>query len=203
MRLHKKTPYGLMVEDIVKRGDYVDPHLFGQMVKEKITQMSLEKKPFIIDGFGRTLNDMQLLADTLEELKLSSLTFVLLFNAEDEICAKRISGRLVCTDCHQVYNTKNSVVQVGDTCQKCQRGTLQERMNDTYAVIQKRLVQYREKIEPVYKTSLKIFPHILFDSGQESSICLEFYERLLFDLSAHEGTLSNFTERFSPEKSSN
>ncbi|MBS0626642.1 MAG: nucleoside monophosphate kinase [Verrucomicrobia bacterium] len=192
----KKTPFGLEVEEIVKRGDYVDPVVFCRKMKDQITVLSAEGKPLIIDGFGRTLNDMKVLVDTIFELQLNDDTLVLFFDAEDGICKERISGRLVCNDCHHVYSTKDQAFQVGDLCLSCGTGVLQERINDTLQVINKRMEDYRSNSEKNYKKSLDFFPGVFFDSGQESSVCIKFYQEILNQIKDHQGNAKTFVAKF-------
>ena len=191
-----KTPFGLKVEEIVKRGEYVDPVIFCQMMKEKITSLCAEGNPLIVDGFGRTSEDMQVLVDTISSLQLADSTLVLFFDAEDAICKERISGRLVCNDCHHVYNTKHTPFHAGDSCLNCGVGVLQERINDTLQVINKRMADYRNSIEKSYKISLDFFPAIFFNSGQESAVCLNFYKELLTQIKDHEGDTKTFVTKF-------
>jgi adenylate kinase len=195
----KKTPFGLEVEEIVKRGDYVDPVIFCRKMKDEITVLSAEGKPLIIDGFGRTSDDMKVLTDTIFELQLNDDTLVLFFDAEDAICKERISGRLVCNDCHHVYSTKNQAFQVGDLCLSCGTGVLQERINDTLQVINKRMADYRSNIEKNYKISLDFFPGIFFNSGQESAVCMKFYQEILTQIKDHEGDAKTFITKFDQE----
>jgi adenylate kinase len=188
----KKTPYGTMVEEIVKRGDYVDRELLCKMINQKITEFTLEGKPFIIDGIGRSSEDMQSLFNILSELELSDRTLVLFLDADDNLCKERMSGRLVCNDCHFVYSSKYSRHYPRDACPNCQEGLLEERINDTALVIEKRIGYYREVIESNYKKSLEFFPAIFFNSGQDHSVCVEFYDALLAKLKAYEGELKDF-----------
>ena len=188
----KKTPYGLIVEAIVKRGDYVDRELLCQMINQKITELALEGKPFIIDGIGRSSEDMQALFSIMAELKLNDRTLVVFLDADDKVCQERMSSRLICNDCHFVYSSKCLRYCAGDLCPNCKEDFLEKRMNDTASVIEKRISYYREVIESNYKKSLEIFPAIFFNSGQESSECLKFYERLLEKLKNYEGDLIDF-----------
>lgn len=192
----KKTPFGLEVEEIVRRGGYVDPVVLSQMIKERIAILSAGGKPLIIDGYARTLDDMEVLVDTISKLQLYDNTLVLFFDAEDHICKERISGRLVCNDCHHVYSTKNGAFLAGDPCLNCGTGVLEERINDTIQVINKRMVDYRNSIEKSYRTSLDFFPAIFFNSGQESDVCVKFYKELLTQIKDHEGDAKTFVTKF-------
>ena len=189
-----KTPFGLIVEDIVKKGNYVDQTLFAQMMKEKIIALSSEGKPLIIDGYGRVPEDVQFLANTLSDLQLTDRTFVLFFDADDTICKERISGRIICNNCHHVYSTKNTSLHIGDFCLNCIKGILEERINDTPFVIEKRMLEYRKNIEKSYRTSFNFFPVLFFNSGQESLICKQFYQTLLTQIKNHEGDSKSFIQ---------
>lgn len=196
-----KTPFGVMIEDLVKRGDYVDRVLLAQIMKEKIADFSSKQTPFIVDGYGRNPEDIQVLVDATKELNLEDRTLVLFFDADDLICKERISGRMVCNQCDQVYNIKTTSLQLQDHCEKCKTGVLEERINDSLAVIEKRMLEYRRSIEKSYRLSLPFFPALFFNSGQEREVCFAFYENLLRQIKAHQGNSKTFVEVFDPSQS--
>ncbi|MEI8301333.1 MAG: hypothetical protein WCG10_07005 [Chlamydiota bacterium] len=162
------------------------------MINQKITELNLEGKPFIIDDIGRSPEDMQDLFNIMAELKLNDRTLVLFLDADDKLCQERMSSRLICNNCHFVYGSKCLRYSCGDLCPNCEEDFLEKRMNDTALVIEKRISYYREVIESNYKKSLEIFPAIFFNSGQESSECLKLYEDLLDTLKNYEGDLIDF-----------
>lgn len=177
-----KTPLGQIADEIVKRGDYIQPTIVYEMVKEKILFFCQERCPFIIDGFGKTTEDMQVLFEMLKEFQLDASTYVLFLNADDAICKERICGRIVCGECFSIFNTQTSQLTFGDSCPKCGQGWLQQRINDTPSVIEKRISQYRTEIEQNHKLSLDYFPGTIFDAGQDEVVCKQYYYSLLESL---------------------
>jgi adenylate kinase len=175
----RKTPLGRIAEDVVRKGEYLEPTIVWAMVKERIRLFCQENKPFIIDGFGKTAEDMEALFEMLKEFQVDSATFVLFLDADDTICKQRISGRLVCGECHSIYNTLISHLASGEKCPHCLEGFLEQRINDTTFVVEKRVGQYRESIEKNQKISLERFPSVVFDAGQDESTCKRFYQELL------------------------
>ena len=87
---------GLQLKNIIDEGKLVSDDIMINLIKDKLS--NLEGKPFILDGFPRTLNQ----AEALEDLLTLDYEVINLDLAEEEAVA-RILGRLTCT-CGKSYN---------------------------------------------------------------------------------------------------
>jgi adenylate kinase len=174
-----KTNLGIAIEETVKKGQYIDPAVMFQLVRERALQYALRNQSFIIDGYGRTADDGAKLRELIQELKAEAR--VLFLEASDRTCKERILGRLVCSSCNTIYNQQFGY-QIESACPHCQAGHLEVRLNDTEHVIEKRLKQYRLEIEPCYRSFLEDMPSISYNTERDFETIFVYYNSLLENL---------------------
>ena len=109
------SEFGLMLKNIIDEGKLVSDDIMIDLIKEKLN--NLEGKPFILDGFPRTLNQ----AIALESL-LDKEYEVIYLDLSEEEAVNRILGRLTCS-CGKSYNLnvdslKPKVEGICDGCGK-------------------------------------------------------------------------------------
>lgn len=107
------SAFGLQLKNIIDEGKLVSDDIMINLIKDKLN--NLEGRPFILDGFPRTLNQ----AKALEELLTKDYEVIYLDLSEEEAVA-RILGRLTCL-CGKSYNLnvdalKPKVEGVCDCC---------------------------------------------------------------------------------------
>jgi len=173
----KKTPIGLEIEEIVKKGNYIPKETMHSLIEAAILQFAAEKKPFIIDGFPRTEDSHHFLYDLLKRLNLVDSTMAVLIEANDTVCEERILNRQVCIDCNQVYNAVTAPSKLQNECDFC-HGALNTRINDTPEVIKKRIKEYREKISNLQETIFQTYKYQIFYANQPVKECLEKHSQL-------------------------
>ena len=89
---------GLEVKNIIDKGNLVSDELIVDIIKSKLTE--IKGKPFILDGFPRTLNQAKALDSIIDD---NYVVIYLELSKEDAI--KRIEGRLTCS-CGKSYNLR-------------------------------------------------------------------------------------------------
>ncbi len=104
---------GLQLKNIIDEGKLVSDDIMINLIKDKLS--NCEGKPFILDGFPRTLNQ----AEALEDLLTLDYEVIYLDLAEEEAVA-RILGRLTCT-CGKSYNLNVDALKpkVDGICDGC------------------------------------------------------------------------------------
>ena len=107
------SEFGLMLKNIIDEGKLVSDDIMIDLIKEKLN--NLEGKPFILDGFPRTLNQ----AIALESL-LDKEYEVIYLDLSEEEAVNRILGRLTCS-CGKSYNLNvdNLKPKVEGICDGC------------------------------------------------------------------------------------
>ena len=104
---------GMEVKNIIDKGELVSDVLIIKLVKDKLT--SLKGKPFILDGFPRTLNQ----AKSLDEI-LTDDYIVIYLDLDESEAINRITGRLTC-NCGKSYNVNIDKLKpkVDGICDNC------------------------------------------------------------------------------------
>ena len=104
---------GLEVKNIIDQGKLVSDELIIKLIQNKLDE--IKGKPFILDGFPRTLNQ----AISLDEL-IDDNYEVIYLDIDKETAIKRIEGRLTCS-CGASYNVNNEAFKpkVEGICDKC------------------------------------------------------------------------------------
>ena len=107
------SEFGLMLKNIIDEGKLVSDDIMIDLIKEKLN--NLEGKPFILDGFPRTLNQ----AMALESL-LDKEYEVIYLDLNEEEAVNRILGRLTCS-CGKSYNLNVEALKpkVDGICDGC------------------------------------------------------------------------------------
>jgi adenylate kinase len=117
--LADRTPLGAEAQRYLDSGDLVPDHLTTAMVRERLRQPDT-KNGFLLDGYPRTVSQMDDLAGILEETG-GTLDAVLEITADDDEIVRRL----------------------------LLRAQAEGRSDDTESVIRHRLQLYREETEPV------------------------------------------------------
>ena len=142
---------GREINDLISVGKLVSDELIIQLVSSKL-ESELKNRPFILDGFPRTLNQAQKLDEMLNNLHIDDVVVVYL-DVSLDILLKRVLGRVVCPDCKRSYNLDNPLLkpQVDNICDRC--GAILERRADdneeifkeryqTFLLSTKQIMQY-------------------------------------------------------------
>ncbi len=111
--INSGSKLGMDVKNIIDKGELVSDEIIIKLVAEKLA--SLKGKPFILDGFPRTLNQ----AIALEKIIDDNYVTIYLDLSEEEAIS-RITGRLTCS-CGKSYNInidslKPKIVGKCDAC---------------------------------------------------------------------------------------
>jgi len=134
-----------------KARDYMDS---GALVPDKIIiemmTKAIRKAPaagFLLDGFPRTVNQAVELAESLaaDEMKIN---VVLNLQIDDEVVAKRMTGRRSCPKCGAVYHIENLKPKVEGLCDN-DGVKLVQRPDDSPEVVANRLKTYHQQTEPL------------------------------------------------------
>ena len=111
--INSGSEIGAEVKNIIDKGELVSDDLIIKLVKDKLA--SLEGKPFILDGFPRTLNQ----AKSLDEI-LTDDYIVIYLDLDESEAINRITGRLTC-NCGKSYNVNIEELKpkVDGICDNC------------------------------------------------------------------------------------
>ena len=136
------SEFGLMLKNIIDEGKLVSDDIMIDLIKEKLN--NLEGKPFILDGFPRTLNQ----AIALESL-LDKEYEVIYLDLSEEEAVNRILGRLTCS-CGKSYNLNVEALKpkIDGICDGC-GSSLVKRRDDNADAFKVRYKSFIDNTKPL------------------------------------------------------
>jgi adenylate kinase len=140
-----ETELGRRAKEYMDRGDLVPDDVIIGVIAERIGSHEAEDG-FILDGFPRTVGQAEALEERMNELD-KRLTAAVLIEVGDDEVVRRLGGRRTCPNGH-VFHVEFDPPREEGVCDVC-GARLQIRDDDKPDVIKHRLVQYREKTEPL------------------------------------------------------
>jgi len=153
---------GLCREHVKKEGEHADYvkecELKGILTKDEITMELLKErlseedcqKGFVLDGFPRTIGQAKM---------MNEVDHILHFDCDEEILLKRLTGRLTCKECGNLFNLHGPLPEKEGKCDYCD-GDLMVRHDQKEHIVKERMNVYKEQTEPLldyYKDKIKKF----------------------------------------------
>ena len=140
------TELGKKAQSYMDSGALVPDEITVEMMADAISKAP--ESGFVLDGFPRTVNQAAKLDELLKALDSQKIDAVLNLKADDQVAARRITGRRSCPQCGAVYHIDNLRPKVEGICDN--DGTdLIQRPDDSPEVVAKRLKTYHLQTEPV------------------------------------------------------
>lgn len=138
---------GVQAKKHMDAGELVPDELVIGLLKNRLLQDDI-KAGFILDGYPRNLAQAESLHDLLNGLGLP-LDTALLIDVDLDVIMKRITGRLTCQDCGQMYNKFFSPPTAAGVCDKCGSENLGQRADDNEDTVRNRLEVYEKETKPL------------------------------------------------------
>ncbi len=139
----QKTSIGIKAQDYLKNGKLVPDSIVIEMVAGKIETGG----KYLLDGFPRTIEQAQGLAEMLKRVG-SSVDLVVFLTLPKEEAIRRMASRRTCTNCGEVYNTISRPTKTEGVCDKCSAQVVQ-REDDSEATAAKRLMVFEDLTHPL------------------------------------------------------
>ena len=134
-----QTETGLKAKTFMDAGQLVPDEVVIALVKERLA-MNDCRNGYILDGFPRTVEQAQALAEFAE------LDAVINLDVADEVLVNRLSGRRVCPVCGAPYHVSRLN---GETACKVDGTPLIQRDDDKVETVRNRLKVYHQETEPL------------------------------------------------------
>jgi len=141
----RRTPLGLMAEDLMAKGQLVPDDLVNEMVSERLAQPDTEHG-YILDGFPRTLNQAEWLDTKLVAYMLPVVAVSIV--VEERVLLERITGRRMCPVCGTIYNIYTQPPRHDGVCD-ADGAKLIQRADDTEEVFRERMRSFMQKTSAV------------------------------------------------------
>lgn len=139
------TELGKKAQSYMDSGGLVPDEIIIEMMTGAINKAP--DAGFLLDGFPRTVNQAVELDKSLAANGMA-IDFVLNLQVDDDVVAKRITGRRSCPECGAVYHIENLRPQVEGICDN-DGVELVQRPDDTPDVVANRLKTYHQQTEPL------------------------------------------------------
>ena len=182
----RKTPIGIKIEEIVKRGEYLDKDLMFQLLEGRVKEAFKYNQKLIIDGYVRHPHELELIKKLLNELNKQEQTLILLTDASKQKCFERMCFRLICSTCKGIFSEKD--LANGSNCPKCQSGQLEKRLGDIESVIKRRIDTFDEQLKAIYADLENSYPLIKIDANKSLKELDPIYENFLSQILEFQGT---------------
>jgi adenylate kinase len=140
------TPAGKQAQKLMSRGKLVPDDIVGEIVRQRLAQPDA-KNGWILDGFPRTLPQLELLERLLAEAKTPPDRW-LFIDVPEDVIAERVLGRRTCRVCQTSWHIKFNPSPAGDRCGRC-GGELYQRVDDSPENLETRLATFRRDTVPV------------------------------------------------------
>ncbi|MFB0551879.1 MAG: adenylate kinase [Phycisphaerae bacterium] len=169
------TELGKKAQSYMDSGALVPDEIIIEMMTEAIRKAPAAG--FLLDGFPRTVNQAVELAESLagNEMKID---VVLNLQIDDDVVAKRMTGRRSCPKCGAVYHIENLKPKVEGLCDN-DGVELVQRPDDSPEVVANRLKTYHQQTEPLvdyYRNNGIVYD---FDADRSpDEISASIFERL-------------------------
>ena len=137
--IRAQTTLGIEVKHILDAGKFVPDQLTCQIVFERLHDAP---NGFILDGFPRTILQAKALDGE------HRLDWVLLLKLEATENIRRLTGRLICPGCGEIYHVDFRPSKNTGICDKCNRA-MSQRSDDRIEVVEKRLEKYHRLTAPL------------------------------------------------------
>jgi adenylate kinase len=140
------TEMGKEAKKYMDSGQLVPDEVTIGIVEDRLAQSDCEKG-FLLDGFPRTTIQAQAL-DKVVAKSGKTVEVALNISVPEDVLIVRMSGRVSCTTCKAVYNTKFNPPAKHGICDKC-GGELVQRNDDKEETVMNRLKVYQEQTQPL------------------------------------------------------
>ena len=141
------TELGHKAKIAMDAGNLVADEIIVGMIRERLAEPDLANG-FILDGFPRTIPQAEALDQLLEEMG-RPLERAILVDVDNEVLVKRLSGRITCNSCGQMFNEFFSPPAKAGVCDACGATALSKRVDDNETTVRNRLEVYDRDTSPL------------------------------------------------------
>jgi adenylate kinase len=139
--LKGNSELSLKIKSYVQNGKLVPDAIVVEVLQDALAKAP-KGKGVILDGYPRTLPQAEALQNVLP------IDVIVQLEVPDWIIIERLSSRLICQSCGNVYNLRYLKPKQEGVCDKC-GGKLYQRADDKPEVIKTRLTLYEQETSPI------------------------------------------------------
>ncbi len=135
---------GKNLEEKMKNGELISDEIVNELL---INALKDDDKPFILDGYPRTMKQALYLNEILDKVnrKIGSVIYL---DVKEDVACDRACGRLVCEKCGSVFHKVTNKPKVLGVCDNC-GGVLISRSDDNEETFRVRFKTYVDNAKPI------------------------------------------------------
>jgi len=150
--IKKGTLLGKKIEEIVNSGTLVSDNTINNLIEKVVSDKRYENK-IIFDGYPRNIQQAKNLNTLLKKYE-QKIDLVICLKVSLDLIIKRISGRIVCSKCGNIFNEFFNPPPPNLTC--CKDGILKRRSDDNVETAKKRYETYENLTKPLLEYYSKL-----------------------------------------------
>ena len=108
--IEAKTDLGRLAKRYIDHGELVPNGVTIEMMAKRLRDEEVRKGGFVLDGFPRTSRQAEALDEILFEMEMG-LDKVVSIEVDEETIVARLSGRLGCTKCGELYHSREQAAE--------------------------------------------------------------------------------------------
>ena len=144
--IKRGTELGKAASGIMQAGGLVPDDVVCGMVRNRLAQPDCAGG-FILDGFPRTIGQAEKLEEVLSGLG-KKLDAVINIVVPDDVIITRLTSRLGCRQCGEIYNRISKPPKTEGVCDKC-GGEIFQRPDDSLETVKQRLEVFYKNTSPL------------------------------------------------------
>lgn len=149
----EQTPLGRLAHSKMIAGELVPDELVSGILADRIIEVDCVRG-FILDGFPRTAVQARFLHDRLRGEE-RCMPIAVNLRVSRKVLIRRITGRLTCTVCGEIYNLYYKSPRIEGRCDR-DDGRLERRSDDNQSTLRRRLIVDKNQNRPLinhYRTT--------------------------------------------------
>lgn len=142
--LREESKKNTSLKEKLANGEFIDNNIVYSLFSKFLEDN--EGSSFIFEGFPRLMEQVKPFLDILSEHDII-LDKIIFIDIDKDIALKRVTGRLMCKNCNEIYNKYVDNLE-NNKCKVC-GGSLYTRDDDKVETYENRYKLFKEKTMPV------------------------------------------------------
>lgn len=142
--LREESEKNISLKEKLAKGEFIDNNIVYSLFSKFLEDN--KGSSFIFEGFPRLMEQVKPFLDILSEHDII-LDKIIFIDIDKDIALKRVTGRLMCKNCNEIYNKYIDNLE-NNKCKVC-GGSLYTRDDDKVETYENRYKLFKEKTMPV------------------------------------------------------
>lgn len=174
--INSGSKLGIEIKELIECGELVSDEIVIELITNKLS--SLNNKPFILDGFPRTMNQATSLNEIFKKLNINNY-LVIYLEIDESTALKRALGRMTC-ECGKSYNIYFDELKprVEGRCDSC-NSSLVKRNDDNEESFKNRFQTFLNNTLPIKEFYRNMNVLVEIDASKDSTTISKEIEELV------------------------